>query len=70
MSPRRLAVDTSIAVPYLIANHDAHSAVVAEFDSDELLLAGHARFETYAVITRLPAALRSSAAQAMLAIGS
>lgn len=51
-------VDTSVAVPLLLTNHDAHEEVDAWCDGRSLALAGHAVAETYAVLTRLPGALR------------
>lgn len=51
-------VDTSVAVPLLLTNHDAHKAVDAWCEGRSLALAGHAVAETYSVLTRLPGALR------------
>ncbi len=51
-------VDTSIAVPLVISDHEAHEIVTAAVDGLRLGLAGHAAFETYSVLTRLPAPLR------------
>lgn len=53
-----LGVDTSVAVPLLLTNHDAHVAVDAWCDARAVALVGHAVAETYSVLTRLPAALR------------
>lgn len=49
-----LLVDTSVAVPLVAAGHTAHLAVVGSIGSRRLGLAGHAVFETYSVLTRLP----------------
>lgn len=48
------AVDTSVAIPLLLASHDAHAAVVKWWDGRTLALADHALVEAYAVLTRLP----------------
>ncbi len=53
-------VDTSVAVAIVVADHDAHERSVDYVADAELGLAGHAFFETYSVITRLPAPLRRS----------
>jgi predicted nucleic acid-binding protein len=55
-----ILVDTSIAVPYIIADHEHHEAVSAYLAGSDLGLAGHAAFETYSVLTRLPPPLRRS----------
>ncbi|MDJ0339702.1 type II toxin-antitoxin system VapC family toxin [Cryobacterium sp. PH31-O1] len=49
-----LALDTSVAVPLLVASHQAHRAVVDWWQGREVALAGHALAETYSVLTRLP----------------
>ena len=53
-----LALDTSAAIPLLVATHRAHAAVVAWWDGREVALSGHALAETYSVLTRLPGDLR------------
>lgn len=53
-----LALDTSVAVPLLSADHVAHGVVAAWWDGRPVVLAGHAAVETYAVLTRLPGAAR------------
>ncbi len=58
------ACDTSVAVAALDPTHEAHPAcrrVLIEFRP---ALAGHALFETYSVLTRLPLPLRLTAGQA------
>ena len=52
--PPELLVDTSVAVALVVADHDHHDAVVAAIGARRLGLAGHAAFETYSVLTRLP----------------
>ncbi|WP_425309674.1 type II toxin-antitoxin system VapC family toxin [Ammonicoccus fulvus] len=50
----RVLVDTSVAIPLLVASHDAHEIVLSWATGRELGLAGHALVETYSVLTRLP----------------
>jgi predicted nucleic acid-binding protein len=47
-------VDTSAAVALLVSDHDGHAATWSALEHRELGLAGHAWFETYSVLTRLP----------------
>ena len=54
MGPPELLVDTSVAVALVVADHDDHDAVVAAIGARRLGLAGHAAFETFSVLTRLP----------------
>lgn len=54
----RVAVDTSVAVPLLVATHPAHASVRAWSRGRTLVLAGHALAETYSVLTRLPGEAR------------
>lgn len=49
-----LLVDTSVAVPLVVADHDSHEATTRELGSRRLGLAGHAAFETFSVLTRMP----------------
>ena len=53
-STRVLALDTSVAIPYLVQSHEHHRAVTQWLRGRELRLAGHALVETYSVLTRLP----------------
>lgn len=48
------AVDTSVAVAFLDASHTAHEACVAALGRRRPVLAGHAAFEVFSVLTRLP----------------
>jgi toxin FitB len=59
-----LGVDTSVAIPLLVATHDAHAAVVRWWDGRDVALCGHALAETYSVLTRLPGDLRLAPADA------
>jgi predicted nucleic acid-binding protein len=62
-------VDTSVAVPLVIADHNAHAVVKRAIGKRQVGLAGHAAFETYSVLTRLPPPARRtpSAVAEMLA---
>lgn len=55
-----LACDTSVALPLLVQRHTAHELVSGWAQGRTLHLAGHARVETYSVLTRLPTGLRAS----------
>lgn len=58
------ACDTSVAVAALDPTHEAHPACRRALLEFRPALAGHATFETYSVLTRLPLPLRLSADQA------
>jgi predicted nucleic acid-binding protein len=58
------ACDTSVAVAALDPTHEAHSACRRALIQLRPALAGHAMFETYSVLTRLPLPLRLTATQA------
>lgn len=49
-----LALDTSVAVPYLLRSHVAHLAVRRHVGRRRPVLTGHSLAETYSVLTRLP----------------
>ena len=55
-------LDTSVAVPLLVADHEAHVRMLEATHGMRLGLAGHAWFETYSVLTRLPPGGRRSPA--------
>jgi len=57
-------LDTSAAIALLAEDHEAHAATLDAIRGRRLGLAGHAWFETYSVLTRLPAPLRRSPADA------
>lgn len=57
-----LLVDTSAAVALLVADHVAHADTLAVIGDRELGLCGHAAFETFSVLTRLPPPARRPAA--------
>lgn len=56
-----LLVDTSVAVALVVADHEHHPVVMAALGDKVLGLAGHAAFETFSVLTRLPPPMRRSA---------
>lgn len=62
------AVDTSLAVPLLVASHSAHATARAWARGKRLRLSGHALTETYSVLTRLPGDARVSPADAVTLI--
>ena len=59
-----LALDTSVAIPLVVATHRAHSVVSRWWNGREVALSGHAAAETYSVLTRLPGDLRLAPADA------
>lgn len=52
--PRTLLLDTSAALPLVLPDHEFHEAVRLQCRGQRLGLAGHAVFETYSTLTRLP----------------
>ncbi|CCH80361.1 conserved hypothetical protein [Nostocoides japonicum T1-X7] len=62
------AVDTSVAVPLLVATHPTHEEVTEWARGRSLTLSGHALVETYSVLTRLPGDARVSPADAVALI--
>ncbi|MGH9079874.1 MAG: PIN domain-containing protein [Acidimicrobiales bacterium] len=67
---RVVTVDTSVAVPLVLHNHAAHSAVTSWCAGKEISVCGHAWIETYAVLTRLPGAARVAPADAAQLLAS
>ena len=51
-------VDTSVAVSLVVADHEHHRSTVEAIGERRLGLAGHAAFETFSVLTRLPSPAR------------
>lgn len=49
-----LLVDTSVAIALAVSDHEHHAATVAALADRRLGLAGHAAFECFSVLTRLP----------------
>lgn len=54
MRTQRYAVDTSVALAALDASHTAHAACRDAVRSLRPALAGHAAFEVFSVLTRMP----------------
>lgn len=59
MNPE-LLVDTSVAVAILVSDHEHHRAAVHAVGDRRPGLCGHAAFETFSVLTRLPSPARRS----------
>jgi predicted nucleic acid-binding protein len=57
-----LLVDTSAAVALVTADHPQHEETFRALADRRLGLAGHAAFETFSVLTRLPSPLRRTPA--------
>lgn len=55
-------VDTSVAVSLCVADHELHDVTTDALDGRRLGLAGHAAFETFSVLSRLPPPARRSPA--------
>jgi predicted nucleic acid-binding protein len=55
-------VDTSAAVAFLVADHEHHEATFRVLAPRRLGLAGHAAFETFSVLTRVPPPARRTPA--------
>lgn len=64
----RVALDTSVAVPLLLASHPDHRQVGRHVRGRELVLTAHSMVETYSVLTRLPDDARAAPADAAAAI--
>lgn len=63
-----LLVDTSVAVALVIGDHEYHRAASDAVADRRLGLAGHAAFEAFSVLTRLPAPSRLTAEGARRAL--
>jgi predicted nucleic acid-binding protein len=53
-----ILIDTSLAIALLVGDHEHHLATIEAIGDRRLGLAGHAAFETFSVLTRLPAPAR------------
>src|SRR5438309_9527047 len=60
--PPKILADTSAAVALVVADHEQHRTTVRAIGARRVGLAGHAAFETFSVLTRLPAPARRSPA--------
>ncbi|PZS19160.1 MAG: VapC toxin family PIN domain ribonuclease [Acidimicrobiales bacterium] len=63
-------VDTSVAVALLVSDHEHHQVTMGSLRGRHLGLAGHAAFETFSVLTRLPPPLRRTPSAAHQLISS
>jgi predicted nucleic acid-binding protein len=59
-----LLLDTSAAVALVVEDHEAHAATLEAVRGRRLGLAGHAWFESFSVLTRLPGGHRRSPSDA------
>jgi predicted nucleic acid-binding protein len=62
--PADLLLDTSTAVALVLEDHARHRVVLDAVRGRRLGLAGHAWFETFSVLTRLPPGLRRTPREA------
>jgi len=60
-----VALDTSAAVPYVMASHIAHRLTRRHLKDDAPVLTQHSLVETYSVLTRLPGDARVEPADAV-----
>jgi toxin FitB len=60
-----IAVDTSVAVPYLLGSHVAHHVARQHLAGRQPALTGHSLAETYSVLTRLPGDARLAPSDAV-----
>jgi predicted nucleic acid-binding protein len=63
-------VDTSVAVALVLADHAHHEDVFSALGERRLGLAGHAAFETFSVLTRVPPPARLTPTAAARAINA
>ncbi len=61
-SGKPVLLDTSAAVAFLVTDHASHEATFEALADRRLGLAGHAAFETFSVLTRLPPPARRTPA--------
>lgn len=64
------AVDTSVAIAFLDASHTAHEKCLAVLRGRPAALAGHAAFESFSVLTRMPGITQASASDAIEALSA
>lgn len=58
MTTPAVLVDTSVAIALVVGGHEAHGRTMDALEGRPLGLAGHAWFETFSVLTRLPPPVR------------
>ncbi|MEI2775342.1 MAG: PIN domain-containing protein [Tetrasphaera sp.] len=63
-----VALDTSVAIPLLVASHEAHAAVASWATGRSFAMGVQALAETYAVLTRLPGDARVAPDDAVVLI--
>jgi predicted nucleic acid-binding protein len=63
--PEVVLLDTSTAVALILEDHEGHNATISALRGRRLGLSGHAWFETYSVLTRLPSGQRRSPADVL-----
>lgn len=63
MTEPDVLLDTSAAVALVVRAHERHASTMEAMERLLLGLAGHAWFETFSVLTRLPAPARRSPAE-------
>jgi predicted nucleic acid-binding protein len=69
-SANAYAIDSSAAVAAINEAHEHHSAAIESVRRHRPALAGHATFETYSVLTRLPGSRRLTPEDAALAMST
>jgi len=65
-----LLVDTSVAVALALGDHEQHESTLRALHGRNLGLAGHAAYETFSVLTRLPPPARLTPAAALRLIAA
>jgi toxin FitB len=65
----RLAVDSSVAIAAIVADHEAHEDAQEALGESDVTIA-HVASETYSVLTRLPGALRLDGSSAASILGA
>jgi predicted nucleic acid-binding protein len=58
LPPPDALLDSSAAIPLVVIDHEHHRSVAKAVGRRRLGLAGHAAFETFSVLTRLPTPAR------------
>ncbi|HUY86937.1 MAG TPA: type II toxin-antitoxin system VapC family toxin [Acidimicrobiales bacterium] len=61
-------VDTSVAIPHVVGDHEHHQEVRNLLRGRVAGLAGHAAFESFSVLTRLPPPLRLTPSSARMVL--
>ena len=69
MSDPDLLVDTSVAIALVVEGHEAHQQTLEALEDRRLGLAGHAWFETFSVLNRLPPPVRRASHEVTSILG-